>query len=216
MNKEEFLTFCMSGCGNNMHIECALKWINHKISQEQKLTCPLCRSEWSRKFYEYIEKQARENRRKALLQKQKKIREENKKKEIQEIDIKLPEIIPNIEIEGNGMTINPVMMHNAKEERKRSVNANDLYQRKPPKDFRVRRPYKAKKTLFKGHSNANPLESLLVSGFQLGGSHVMRVEELAPRTREVAKRLPVGGQEGLELTGYKIKYRRLPANASRE
>jgi len=200
----------MSGCGNNMHIECGLKWINHKVSQDQKLTCPLCRAEWSRKFYEYIEKLARENKRKALLQKQKKIREENKKKEIQEVDIKLPEIVPNIGIEGNGMTIAPVMMHNRREERKRTINANELYQRKLSKDFRVRKPHKIKPSLYKGQSNINPLESLLVSGFQLRGSNVIGTEQPVPKTRAIPKRLPIGGQEGLELTGYKIRYRRLP------
>ena len=84
MKKEDLLTFCIVSCGNNMHIECALKWIKHKISQSQKLTCPLCRAEWNVEFHTYLETQAKENRKKVLLQEQMKMREEMKKKEIEE------------------------------------------------------------------------------------------------------------------------------------
>lgn len=46
MKEDENLTFCKFGCGRNIHIECIEVWVKHKLSNGQKITCPLCRTDW--------------------------------------------------------------------------------------------------------------------------------------------------------------------------
>jgi E3 ubiquitin-protein ligase ZSWIM2 len=46
MKADEPLTYCKKQCGNNIHIECALEYAQHKVSCRDKITCPLCRVEW--------------------------------------------------------------------------------------------------------------------------------------------------------------------------
>lgn len=41
MKPNDALTFCTVSCGNNFHIECVLRWIQHKRSQSQTITCPV-------------------------------------------------------------------------------------------------------------------------------------------------------------------------------
>ncbi len=41
MKKDDMLTFCSVGCGNNMHSECAIRWAKHRLSQSEKITCPV-------------------------------------------------------------------------------------------------------------------------------------------------------------------------------
>lgn len=46
MNKDQALTWCRSGCGNNIHAKCMLKFCQYKISNKQSASCPLCREDW--------------------------------------------------------------------------------------------------------------------------------------------------------------------------
>lgn len=157
MNKEESLIFCASGCGNNMHIECALHWIEHKVSQDQRITCPLCRCEWNDEFHKYVEEQAKINRKKALLAQQQKMREETKKKELEQKQNENPKYTNKTAIINEMMEKakeNPfgIEGHNFKsnqnteqlkiggsEEDKSQIKISELYKRKPPRDIKIRK-----------------------------------------------------------------------------
>ena len=41
------LTWCRTGCGNNIHSKCMLQYCQFKISSKQTPCCPLCRDEWN-------------------------------------------------------------------------------------------------------------------------------------------------------------------------
>eukprot|EP00735_Rhodelphis_limneticus_P011123 TRINITY_DN4181_c0_g1::TRINITY_DN4181_c0_g1_i1::g.2095::m.2095 TRINITY_DN4181_c0_g1::TRINITY_DN4181_c0_g1_i1::g.2095 ORF type:complete len:1422 (-),score=286.12,sp/Q9FPR3/EDR1_ARATH/43.97/4e-63,Pkinase_Tyr/PF07714.12/7.9e-55,Pkinase/PF00069.20/2.1e-50,zf-RING_2/PF13639.1/1.9e-07,zf-RING_2/PF13639.1/9.6e+03,zf-rbx1/PF12678.2/8.5e-05,zf-rbx1/PF12678.2/1.1e+04,CLASP_N/PF12348.3/0.0028,SWIM/PF04434.12/0.0071,SWIM/PF04434.12/4.6e+03,zf-Apc11/PF12861.2/0.0075,APH/PF01636.18/0.019,Kinase-like/PF14531.1 len=40
------LTWCMAGCGNNVHKECMQVWIEEKQDNLEEVLCPLCRHPW--------------------------------------------------------------------------------------------------------------------------------------------------------------------------
>jgi E3 ubiquitin-protein ligase ZSWIM2 len=46
MKPDDPLTYCKKQCGNNIHIECALEYAQHKVSSRDKISCPLCRVDW--------------------------------------------------------------------------------------------------------------------------------------------------------------------------
>jgi E3 ubiquitin-protein ligase ZSWIM2 len=41
MKDNENLTFCKYGCGRNLHTDCIEVWVKHKISVNQKISCPV-------------------------------------------------------------------------------------------------------------------------------------------------------------------------------
>jgi len=41
MHKKHPLTFCKNGCGNNFHVECAIRWIRFQNKQSLKVSCPV-------------------------------------------------------------------------------------------------------------------------------------------------------------------------------
>jgi E3 ubiquitin-protein ligase ZSWIM2 len=43
MTKEQALTWCRAGCGNNLHAKCMLKFSQFKQSNRQDVSCPFCR-----------------------------------------------------------------------------------------------------------------------------------------------------------------------------
>lgn len=45
-SNEQALTFCKKKCGNNFHIKCIKVWVQHKLSQKEMITCPMCRVDW--------------------------------------------------------------------------------------------------------------------------------------------------------------------------
>ena len=47
MNKDQALTWCRSGCGNNVHAKCMQTFAQYKISSHSQVECPLCRAEWN-------------------------------------------------------------------------------------------------------------------------------------------------------------------------
>lgn len=47
MNKDQALTWCRKGCGNNIHAKCMQTFAQYKISSHAQVECPLCRSEWN-------------------------------------------------------------------------------------------------------------------------------------------------------------------------
>ena len=44
MHEEQNLAHCGYGCGKNMHTECMERWVRHKLSNNQSISCPLCRT----------------------------------------------------------------------------------------------------------------------------------------------------------------------------
>ena len=47
MDKDQALTWCRKGCGNNMHAKCMQTFAQFKITSRQSVACPLCREEWN-------------------------------------------------------------------------------------------------------------------------------------------------------------------------
>ena len=47
MTKDQALTWCRKGCGNNIHAKCMQTFAQYKISNRQPVACPLCREEWN-------------------------------------------------------------------------------------------------------------------------------------------------------------------------
>ncbi len=58
------LTFCKKKCGNNFHIKCLKIWFEHKQSEGDKFTCPMCRADMGHMSLQNLEKEERaaENR----------------------------------------------------------------------------------------------------------------------------------------------------------
>ena len=46
MSAQDKLTYCKTGCGHNLHLDCVLVWAKHKEEAKDAITCPLCRTEW--------------------------------------------------------------------------------------------------------------------------------------------------------------------------
>eukprot|EP01038_Epipyxis_sp_PR26KG_P012348 gene12348-16561_t len=46
MTKDQALTWCRSGCGNNLHAKCMLKFCQFKQTNRQDPSCPFCREVW--------------------------------------------------------------------------------------------------------------------------------------------------------------------------
>ncbi|CAG9319700.1 unnamed protein product [Blepharisma stoltei] len=46
MKSADDLVYCKNGCGHNFHIKCMKIWADHKISNDEIVTCPMCRAEW--------------------------------------------------------------------------------------------------------------------------------------------------------------------------
>ena len=40
------LVYCKVGCGHNFHVKCMKVWAEFKVTQKDKITCPLCRNDW--------------------------------------------------------------------------------------------------------------------------------------------------------------------------
>jgi len=47
MNRDQALTWCRKGCGNNIHAKCMQTFAQYKISSHAQVECPLCRAEWN-------------------------------------------------------------------------------------------------------------------------------------------------------------------------
>mmetsp|Transcript_31228 Transcript_31228/g.30873 ORF Transcript_31228/g.30873 Transcript_31228/m.30873 type:complete len:80 (+) Transcript_31228:224-463(+) len=45
MKEMSELVYCKVGCGHNFHIKCMKIWAEHKVSQRDSITCPLCRTD---------------------------------------------------------------------------------------------------------------------------------------------------------------------------
>ena len=45
MDKDQALTWCRKGCGNNIHAKCMQTFAQFKITNRQGVSCPLCREE---------------------------------------------------------------------------------------------------------------------------------------------------------------------------
>jgi hypothetical protein len=46
MNKDQALTWCRKGCGNNIHAKCMQTFAQYKVTNRQGVSCPLCREDW--------------------------------------------------------------------------------------------------------------------------------------------------------------------------
>ena len=47
MNRDQALTWCRRGCGNNIHAKCMQNYSQYKISNKESAGCPLCRVDWA-------------------------------------------------------------------------------------------------------------------------------------------------------------------------
>lgn len=47
MSKDQALTWCRKGCGNNIHAKCMQNYSQYKISNKEAAGCPLCRVDWA-------------------------------------------------------------------------------------------------------------------------------------------------------------------------
>ena len=74
MNEDENLVFCKFSCGRNLHTECMERWVKHKQSSGQDVSCPFCRTSWGRNALEDLKettKQHRQRMREKLEEKRK-------------------------------------------------------------------------------------------------------------------------------------------------
>ena len=61
------LTYCKVGCGHNFHIKCMKIWAEHKDSQKDQITCPLCRCDWGQGVLQELNKLMRKLRKKPAI-----------------------------------------------------------------------------------------------------------------------------------------------------
>ena len=54
MSEDDNLTFCKFKCGRNLHTECMERWVKHKVQSSQKVSCPLCRTDWGKNAMEEL------------------------------------------------------------------------------------------------------------------------------------------------------------------
>ena len=47
MTRDQALTWCRRGCGNNIHAKCMQNYSQYKISNKESPGCPLCRVDWA-------------------------------------------------------------------------------------------------------------------------------------------------------------------------
>ena len=47
MTRDQALTWCRRGCGNNIHAKCMQNYSQYKISNKESAGCPLCRVDWA-------------------------------------------------------------------------------------------------------------------------------------------------------------------------
>jgi E3 ubiquitin-protein ligase ZSWIM2 len=61
------LTYCKVGCGHNFHVKCMKVWAEHKESQRDNITCPLCRCDWGPGVLNDLNKMMRKLRKKPAI-----------------------------------------------------------------------------------------------------------------------------------------------------
>lgn len=61
------LIYCKEGCGHNFHVKCMKVWAEHKASQKDPITCPLCRCDWGNGVMNEINKLLRKAKKKPQL-----------------------------------------------------------------------------------------------------------------------------------------------------
>lgn len=85
MTEDANLAYCKFSCGRNLHTDCMERWVKHKQSVGQDITCPLCRESWGRNALEELKettKQHREKMRMRLEQKRQERKQQVKEPQI--------------------------------------------------------------------------------------------------------------------------------------
>jgi E3 ubiquitin-protein ligase ZSWIM2 len=59
MKENENLTYCKVGCGRNIHTDCIEVWVKHKVSSGEKISCPLCRTDWGKNALEDLKEETK-------------------------------------------------------------------------------------------------------------------------------------------------------------
>eukprot|EP00347_Sterkiella_histriomuscorum_P003657 403363451 len=77
MKNTDNLTFCKYGCGRNIHIDCIEVWVKHKLSNNQQITCPLCRTDWGQNVLEELKEETKKNKEQAKVIKEQQIQQQN-------------------------------------------------------------------------------------------------------------------------------------------
>jgi E3 ubiquitin-protein ligase ZSWIM2 len=75
MKESENLTFCKVGCGRNIHTDCIEVWVKHKVSSAQKITCPLCRTDWGSNALEDLKEETKQFKEKKIEENRAKVKE---------------------------------------------------------------------------------------------------------------------------------------------
>ena len=67
--EEQGLTYCKKSCGSNFHINCLLIWAEHRHSHSEKISCPMCRTDWGTQAYPKIKQEKEEFEARFILHK---------------------------------------------------------------------------------------------------------------------------------------------------
>lgn len=57
IEEKMLLTHCRVKCGNNFHLKCVKIWVEHKITTNSVVTCPMCRCDWGRRVLEELKQE---------------------------------------------------------------------------------------------------------------------------------------------------------------
>ena len=57
LTEEQGVTYCKKSCGSNFHISCLLIWAEHRHQLSEKISCPMCRSDWGQQAYQKIKQE---------------------------------------------------------------------------------------------------------------------------------------------------------------
>eukprot|EP00347_Sterkiella_histriomuscorum_P013897 403362939 len=77
MKNTDNLTYCKYGCGRNIHIDCIEVWVKHKLSNNQQITCPLCRTDWGQNVLEELKDETKKNKEQAKVIKEQQKQQQN-------------------------------------------------------------------------------------------------------------------------------------------
>jgi E3 ubiquitin-protein ligase ZSWIM2 len=62
MHDNDNLSYCKFGCGRNLHTECMERWVKHKQSNHQEVSCPLCRTDWGSNALEELKNNTKQHK----------------------------------------------------------------------------------------------------------------------------------------------------------
>ena len=67
LKETDCLIHCKVGCGHNFHTKCMKFWADYKVSQQDNITCPLCRSNWGNGVLAELNRLLKKNKKKPQI-----------------------------------------------------------------------------------------------------------------------------------------------------